>query len=247
VPYISRLVSTGIVGASTRGRASVPHYVESLVSSPWVLVVVFAVAGLDAILPFMPSESTVVAVGVVTAGTGRPYLAVLIAAAAAGAYTGDRLSYVIGRRSNRALVARLQRGRRSRAVHEWVHRLLHSRGGLVIVFARYVPGGRSTTAFAAGLVGYPLTRFRWYTACGVLIWATQAALLGYLGGAMFESNPLIGLAAAWAGAAALTGVAVLLQRAFGTASRGTRPPRSPKKPAADVDRPVDETESLSRR
>ena len=81
----------------------------------------------------------------------------------------------------------------------------------------------------------------------MLIWATQAALLGYLGGAMFESNPLIGLAAAWAGAAALTGVAVLLQRAFGTASRGTRPPRSPKKPAADVDRPVDETESLSRR
>lgn len=62
-----------------------PQYVESIVGSPWVLAVVFAVAGLDAILPFMPSESTVVAVGVVTAGTGRPYLAALIAAAAAGA------------------------------------------------------------------------------------------------------------------------------------------------------------------
>jgi membrane-associated protein len=221
-----------------------PQYLESIVGSPWVLVVVFAVAGLDAILPFMPSESTVVAVGVVTAGTGRPYLAALIAAAAAGAYTGDRLSYLIGRRSNRALAARLQRGRRSRAVHEWVHRLLHNRGGLVIVFARYLPGGRSTTAFAAGLVGYPLARFRWYTACGVLIWATQAALLGYLGGAMFESNPLLGLAAAWALAAALTGVAVAIQRAFGAPSRGARPPRSPRAPAADAGRPVGE--SLSR-
>jgi membrane-associated protein len=221
-----------------------PQYLESIVGSPWVLVVVFAVAGLDAILPFMPSESTVVAVGVVTAGTGRPHLAALIAAAAAGAYTGDRLSYLIGRRSNRALAARLQRGRRSRAVHEWVHRLLHNRGGLVIVFARYVPGGRSTTAFAAGLVGYPLARFRWYTACGVLIWATQAALLGYLGGAMFESNPLLGLAAAWAFAAGLTGVAVAIQRAFGAPSRGARPPRSPRAPAADAGRPVGE--SLSR-
>jgi membrane protein DedA with SNARE-associated domain len=225
-----------------------PQYVESIVGSPWVLAVVFAVAGLDAILPFMPSESTVVAVGVVTAGTGRPYLAALIAAAAAGAYTGDRLSYVIGRRSNRALAARLQRGRRSRAVHEWVHHLLHSRGGLVIVFARYLPGGRSTTAFAAGLVGYPLGRFRWYTASGVLIWATQAALLGYSGGAIFESSPLLGLAAAWAFAAALTGVAVAIQRAFGTTRRGTRAPRtprSPRAPAAD-DRTVAETESLSR-
>jgi membrane-associated protein len=181
----------------------------------------------------------------VDGGRGRrPYLAALIAAAAAGAYTGDRLSYLIGRRSNRALTARLQRGRRSRAVHEWVHRLLHNRGGLVIVFARYVPGGRSTTAFAAGLVGYPLARFRWYTACGVLIWATQAALLGYLGGAMFESNPLLGLAVAWAFAAALTGVAVAIQRAFGAPSRGARPPRPPRAPAADAGRPVGE--SLSR-
>jgi membrane-associated protein len=207
-----------------------PHYLESVVGSPWALVVVFAVASLDAIMPFMPSESTVVAVGVVSAGTGRPHLAALIAAAAAGAYTGDLVSYAIGRRSTRALVGRLQRGRRSRAVHDWVFRLLHSRGGLVIVFARYVPGGRSTTAFAAGLVGYPLARFRGYTAGGVLIWATQAALLGYLGGAMFESNPLLGLAAAWTGAAALTGVAVVTQRAFGTTTRGNRPSRMPRSP-----------------
>jgi hypothetical protein len=63
-----------------------PHYLEGLAGSPWLLVVVFAVAGLDAILPFMPSESTVVAVGVVAAGTGRPHLAALIVAAAGGAY-----------------------------------------------------------------------------------------------------------------------------------------------------------------
>lgn len=116
-----------------------PHYAQGLAGSPWVLIVVFLVAGLDAVLPFTPSESTVVAVGVVSAGTGRPHLVALILAAAAGAYLGDLLSFVIGRRSNRAVLARLQRGRRARAVHEWVHRLLHGRGGLVIVFARYIP------------------------------------------------------------------------------------------------------------
>jgi membrane-associated protein len=200
-----------------------PHYLEGLAGSPWVLVVVFAVAGLDAVLPFMPSESTVVAVGVVAAGTGRPHLAALIGAAAAGAYLGDVVSYAIGRRSNRAVVARLQRGRRARAVHNWVHRLLHSRGGLVIVFARYVPGGRSTTAFAAGVVRYPVSRFHRYTAVGVLIWAAEASLLGYLGGAVFSTRPLLGLALAWAGAAAVTGLAVVIQRVFSPAPAASIP------------------------
>ena len=204
-----------------------PHHLQSMATSPWLLVAVFAVAGLDAVLPFMPSESTVVAVGVLSAGTGRPHLALLILAAASGAYLGDRLSYQIGRNSNRAVVARLQRGRRSKLVHDWVHRLLHHRGGLVVVFARYVPGGRSTTAFAAGVVGYPLRRFRGYTAIAVLLWAIEAALLGYLGGAVFESEPLAGLAVGWAAALAVTGVAVLIQRLVSPAA-----PTAPTSPAA---------------
>jgi membrane protein DedA with SNARE-associated domain len=213
----------------------VPHLLEGLAGSPWLLVIVFAVAGLDAMLPFMPSESTVVALGVLSAGTGRPQLALLILAAATGAYAGDRLSYQIGRSSNRAVIARLQRGRRSKLVHDWVHRLLSHRGRLVIVFARYVPGGRSTTAFAAGVVGYPLGRFRRYTAIAVLLWAIEAALLGYLGGAAFAAEPLVGLAVAWAAALAITGVAVLIQRLVhpteATAPVSSAEPTAPTSPA----------------
>jgi membrane protein DedA with SNARE-associated domain len=205
----------------------VSQQLQSLATSPWLLVVVFAVAGLDAVLPFMPSESTVVAVGVLSAATGRPQLALLILAAAAGAYLGDRLSYQIGRGSNRAVIARMQRGRRSKLVHDWLHRLLHHRGGMVIVFARYVPGGRSTTAFAAGVVGYPLGRFCCYTAIAVLLWAVEAALLGYLGGAAFGSDPLVGLAVGWAAALAVTGVAVLIQRLVSPAE----PTVTPAEPA----------------
>jgi membrane-associated protein len=56
-----------------------------------------------------------------------------------------------------------------------------------------LPGGRSTTAFAACVVAYPGARFRWYTALAVLIWATEASLLGYLGGSLFAADPLLGL------------------------------------------------------
>lgn len=205
-----------------------PHYAHAVADSPWVLIVVFLVAGLDAVLPFMPSESTVVAVGVVTAGTGRPHLAALILVAAAGAYAGDLLARHLGRRSTRAVLARLQRGRRGRAVHDGVHRLLHRRGGLVIVFARYVPGGRSTTAFAAGVVDYPAWRFRWYTGLGVVLWAVEAALLGYLGGSIFAGHPLLGLLVAGAGALAVTGLALLGQRL------ADRPRSDPSQRPADL-------------
>jgi membrane-associated protein len=203
----------------------VRQFLESLAGSPWLLAVVFAVAALDALFPFMPSESTVVAVGVLSAGTARPHIMLVILAAASGAFLGDWFSYQIGRSSNRAVIARLQRGRRTKQVHDWVHRLLHHRGGLVIVFARYLPGGRAATAFAAGVVGYPVRRFGVFTGVGVLLWAVEASLLGYLGGTVFAGRPLIGLAVAWGGALALTGVALLLQQVFSPVA-GPSPPRS---------------------
>lgn len=203
-----------------------PHPLDAVAASPWILVVVFVVAALDALLPFMPSEWTVVAGGVAAAATGRPHLLLLVTVAAAGAYAGDALAYRIGRRGTGVVTARLSH-RRAIAAHGWVSSLLHRRGGLLVVTARYLPGGRSTTALAAGVVGYPARRFHAWTAAGVLVWAVQAALLGYLGGALFVDRPLLGFLVAGAAAMTVTGLAVGVQRiAAGPAGRaaGRRQP-----------------------
>ncbi len=70
--------------------------VESVAATPWVVLVVFVVAALDAVVPLSPSESTLIAVAVVSAQTGRPAIWLVIVAAAAGAYTGDVVSFRIG-------------------------------------------------------------------------------------------------------------------------------------------------------
>jgi membrane-associated protein len=190
-----------------------PHLFGVVAGSPWLLVVVLLVAGLDALLPFMPSESTVVAAAVLSAHSGRPHVVALVAAASAGAYLGDLAAFSFGRRSTARVVARLERGPRSKAVHGWVRGLLlHRRGHVVIMFARYVPGGRSTAAFAAGVCGYPPARFRLFTAIGVVIWSIQAVAFGYLGGTVFEGHPFLGMLLGWACAAVLTGVAMLIPR-----------------------------------
>jgi hypothetical protein len=46
----------------------------------------------------------------------------------------------------------------------------------------------------------------------VLLWATQGALIGYLGGRLFADKPALALAIAWGGAALLTGCAIATQR-----------------------------------
>ena len=190
-----------------------PDAVEALTGSPWVLLLIFAVAGLDAVLPFVPSESTVVAVGVAAVGTGHPDPAVLILCAAAGAFAGDQLAYTLGRRGSSSLVTGwVERYGKAKAVHGWVHGLIHRRGGLLLIFTRYVPGGRSTTMVAAGLVGYPGGRFRRWTAIGAVLWAVQAGALGYAGGTIFADRPLVGLGAAWLTATLMTAAAIGVQR-----------------------------------
>jgi membrane protein DedA with SNARE-associated domain len=169
----------------------VPHNLEWVLDGPWVLVIVFLFAGLDAVVPFTPSETTLVAAAAASAVVGQPPLPVLIVAAAIGAFAGDQLAYLLGRRIP---ADHFSRRPRTSAAQRWVVRLMARRGGLAIMFARYLPGGRSVAAFTAGLVNYPAGRFRWYTGMAVLLWSTQAALLGYLGGVTFADQPLLGVA-----------------------------------------------------
>ena len=61
-------------------------------------LIAIIIPALDAIIPVLPSETAVIALGVATAGSADPRIALLVAAAAAGAFLGDNLSYLIGRR-----------------------------------------------------------------------------------------------------------------------------------------------------
>ncbi|MER6790827.1 DedA family protein, partial [Amycolatopsis mediterranei] len=74
----------------------VTELLRDALGSPWLWVLVFAVSGLDALLPFMPSETTVVTVAVLF-GPDPAHLTLLAAVAAIGAWAGDCLGYVVGR------------------------------------------------------------------------------------------------------------------------------------------------------
>nr|WP_019819035.1 hypothetical protein [Saccharomonospora saliphila] len=67
---------------------AVATMLDAATGTPWLWLAVFGLSALDALLPFMPSESSVVAVAVLL-GDDLPALATLAAVAAAGALAGD--------------------------------------------------------------------------------------------------------------------------------------------------------------
>jgi membrane-associated protein len=168
-------------------------------ASGWAYLIVFLVAFLDAVVPVVPSETAVITAGVVAAA-GDLTLAVIIPAAAAGAFLGDNAAYLIGRRFGDRVTTRFSRSEKARNRIGWARRQLDERGGELIVVGRFIPGGRTAVTLSAGSLRFPWRRFAFFDAIAAVGWALYAALLGYFGGRAFEN-------AAWKGLLLALGIA----------------------------------------
>jgi membrane protein DedA with SNARE-associated domain len=186
------------------------HQFTQLVAdaSGWAYAIIFVFAFLDALIPIVPSETAVITAGVVAA-SGDLSLALIIPAAAAGAFLGDNTGYFIGHRWGARASERFFTGDKAKHRLDWAEEQLDERGGQLIVVARFIPGGRTAVALSAGTLGYRWRRFVIYDLIATLIWASYSALLGYYGGKTFES--FWGLALALLTAFALAGSTELVR------------------------------------
>jgi len=178
---------------------------EEWVDSDWSYLVIFAVAALDAFFPVVPSE-TVAITGGVLAGSGDLNLLLVIVAASAGAILGDNISYGLGSWLGERTVKNVFKGERSRKAFLWAEHQLEERGTYLIVIARFIPGGRTATTFAAGYIKtFPYRRFLPADILAGAIWGTYTGCLGYFGGKTFEEQPWKGLVLAFVIAVAIAG------------------------------------------
>ncbi|NKZ08705.1 DedA family protein [Actinomadura latina] len=179
--------------------------VDTAVTSPWFYLVLFAVAAIDGFFPVVPSESLVITAGVYAA-SGEPELAAVVVSAALGAFAGDHVSFLLGRRAGGRLVRGLRAGSRRHAAFGWARRTMAERGGLILVVARYVPGGRTAVTVTMGAVGYRLRWFSVFAGVAAVSWGLYGALLGYVGGVAFEDDPLKGVVVGLGAALSVAGV-----------------------------------------
>lgn len=187
------------------------HFTELVANaSGWAYAILFVLAFLDALIPIVPSETSVITAGVV-ASSGDLSLPLVILFAAAGAFAGDNTSYFVGARFGTRINDRFFQSEKAQRRIAWANRQIEERGGELIVIARFIPGGRTVVTLSCGTLGYPWRRFVLFDAIAASIWAVYASLLGYLGGHAFEAQPWKGLLLAFAIAFAVTGTVELVR------------------------------------
>jgi len=155
----------------------------------WFLGVIFIIAVLDSVIPVVPSETTVIIGGVAVATDTAPYpLLAVIAAGAAGAFIGDNMAFSIGRRWSAAFERRAERKPKFAAKLAWAHEQISQRGGLLLITARFIPGGRTAITIASGVTRQPRAWFIRWSFIAAIIWATYAAGLARLVGEPFKDD-----------------------------------------------------------
>lgn len=204
---------------------------EAGAAAPWVLGVVLLIAVGDALVPPLPSEGVVVALAAVAVAGEGPHLALLALAAAAGAFLGDTLTFVVGRRFGPQRLARITRPG-VRRILERASGTLDRRGALVVLTARYVPLGRVAVNLTAGATGFAPRRFVGLAALAAATWAIWSVGIGALAGHWLHGNPLLGSAL---GVALALGLGLAVDR---VARRLTGWGRMPARPASVVAEPV---------
>lgn len=183
---------------------------DALGHSWWAYPLILASCTFDAILPLLPSETALLTGGILAAN-GSMLLGWVIVMAAIGAFVGDNLAYAIGHSADdwaRRWITRGEKGRRSL---EWAHRGLDRHGGPLVIVARFLPGGRTATTIACGVLDFPYRQFAMFDAIGAVVWATLNTMIGYIGGHAFADNTIAAFAVSFGVALAFAGTIELIR------------------------------------
>lgn len=171
---------------------SVLQLVEVVMSSPWLYVLLFAVVAADSVLPVFPGETVVITAGAYAVAQDAPSAWILLPVTVLAAVTGDLTAHHLGRGAG-PLARWIRRSRTGDRLFNWAEHGLHTRGGAIIVTARFIPGGRTATSLTSGMIRYPRPKFLGFALLAATAWSLYNIGIGMAGGYLFREQPLLGV------------------------------------------------------
>jgi len=194
---------------------------QDVSNSQWFYAIIVAIALLDSIIPIVPSETAVI-LGGIAAAQHHLNIWVVIGTGALGAVMGDNLAYSIGKRfSERIQRWYNKKPKRARKL-AWATNQLRTRGGSLLLTARFIPGGRTIITLTSGITNQKRWKFVFFVLVACSLWAGYAAGLGYLFGDRFEKGSKTALLVALGVALSLTVLIEIIRRKF-RRSKGAEP------------------------
>ncbi len=154
----------------------------------WLYVILFAIIFCETglvIMPFLPGDSLLFAVGALGSLPGTPInLPILGFLLVVAAVLGDAVNYSIGLRLGPAVFhndsGRWLNKKHLAEAHEFYERY----GGKTIILARFVPIIRTFAPFVAGIGKMGYAKFALYNVTGAILWVGLMMVAGRLFGGM---------------------------------------------------------------
>jgi membrane-associated protein len=147
-----------------------------------LFVVIFAETGL-VIMPFLPGDSLLFAVGALTAvdSSDTLHLPLLLAMLIVAALAGNSVNYLVGRRLGQAAFSGRYRFFRKQYLLQ-TQAFFDRHGGMAVVLSRYVPIVRTFAPFVAGIGRMHWLRYQIYNVIGGVSWVAIMTVAGFLFG-----------------------------------------------------------------
>ena len=143
-----------------------------------LFLIIFCETGL-VVMPLLPGDSLLFAVGALGASTGQLDVYILIALLITAALLGDNVNYVVGKFFGNKVKAREKIGFFKREYIANTEVYYEKYGGRTVIIARFIPIIRTIAPFVAGAGNMHYPRYLLFCVTGAVLWVGGLITLGY--------------------------------------------------------------------
>lgn len=143
-----------------------------------LFLIIFVETGLI-VMPLLPGDSLLFAVGLLASTTGKLDVAFVIPLLIGAALLGDNVNYFIGKKFSEFIKSRDKILFLKREYITQTEEYYDKYGGQTVILARFMPIIRTIAPFVAGAGSMKYSKYIVFCIVGAILWVTSITLLGY--------------------------------------------------------------------
>jgi membrane-associated protein len=143
-----------------------------------LFLIIFVETGLI-VMPLLPGDSLLFAVGLLASTTGKLDIAFVIPLLILAALWGDNVNYFVGKNFSNFIKSRDKILFLKREYITQTEAFYEKNGGKAVIIARFIPIIRTIAPFVAGAGSMKYGKYITFCIIGAALWVTSITLLGY--------------------------------------------------------------------
>ncbi len=144
----------------------------------FLFLVIFVETGV-VVVPLLPGDSLLFAVGLIASTTGQIDIYTVIPLLIFAALLGDNVNYFIGKKFGDYIQSKEKILFLKKSHIEETERYFAENGGKTVILARFIPIVRTIAPFVAGAGEMKYRTYLLYCISGAILWVSSITLLGY--------------------------------------------------------------------